>query len=177
MIHESHYWKTPLLRTATWLEKLRIDEESAERALVKVEKELFFGFYAVRKLLDTFKLSDKTRGMNFELKWSPCIKQVDYCNAHRIDELFDLAKTNKETRDIRFLCNQFVHSYIFVPVEGEHGELLGFYICSDRARHEKLYFIEIQQVVSVFRIIGRDYPVESAFTRNQKTGQWEGKVE
>ncbi|MBX9917599.1 MAG: hypothetical protein K2Y07_10250, partial [Nitrosomonas sp.] len=121
MIHESEYWKTPLLRAAAWLEKLRINEESAERSLVRVEKEIFIGFYSVRKLLDTFKVSDKTKAMTFELQWFPCIRKVDYFNAHRIDTLFDLNKINKETRDVQFLCNQFIHSFIFVPVEGEQA--------------------------------------------------------
>ena len=176
MIHESEYWKTPLLRAATWLEKLRITEGSAERSLVRVEKELFFGFYAVRKLLDTFEVSDRTKTMIFELKWFPCVGRVDYFNAHRIDELFNLNKINKETRDVQFLCNQFIHSFIFVPVEGEQAQLLGFYICSDRTRHEKLYFIEIQQVLSIFRTVGRDYPTSAIMKRDPNTGQWEGKI-
>ncbi|MBX9918181.1 MAG: hypothetical protein K2Y07_13290, partial [Nitrosomonas sp.] len=81
------------------------------------------------------------------------------------------------TRDVQFLCNQFIHSFIFVPVEGEQAQLLGFYVCSDRTRHEKLYFVEIQQVLSVFRTIGRDYPTSAIMKRDTKTGQWEGKIE
>jgi hypothetical protein len=85
MISESHYWKRPLLRAATWLERLRIEDTNEERVLVRVERELFVGFYAIRKVLDTFKISPSTRVMMFEVVWSPCIKPVDYMNAHRID--------------------------------------------------------------------------------------------
>jgi hypothetical protein len=98
MISESHYWKRPLLRAATWLERLRIEDMNEERVLVRVERELFVGFYAIRKLLDTFKISPSTRTTMLAMVWSPCIKTVDYMNAHRIDELFDLdVKLRKRT--------------------------------------------------------------------------------
>jgi len=144
---------------------------------VRVEKELFIGFYAIRKLLETFKVSDSTRAMTFDLQWSPCLKSVDYLNAHRIDELFDLKETATETRDIGFLCNQFVHSYIFVPAEGEQGEIAGFYVTSDKSRHEKLYFVALSQVLSAFHTVGHDYPTKMNLKRNRKTGQWEGTVQ
>ena len=157
MIHESLYWKAPLLRSANWLEHLRFDEKTEERALVRFERELFIGFYSIRKLLETFKLSVSTKSLVFHLQWSPCIKMVDYFNAHRIDELFDLQAIKSEDRDLAFLCNQFIHSYV----------------SSDRTRHEKLYIVELNQVIHAFRTVGRDYPREQHLRRNAKTNQWE----
>lgn len=173
MIQESRYWKVPLLRSANWLERLRFDEGSEERALVRVERELFIGFYSIRKLLETFKLSASTKSLVFHLKWSPCIKMVDYFNAHRIDELFDLNTIQSEDRDLGFLCNQFIHSYVFVPVRHEGGALAGVYVCSDRTRHEKLYFVELGQAIHAFRTVGKDYPREQHLRRKAKTDQWE----
>lgn len=173
MIHESRYWKAPLLRSANWLERLRFDESSEERVLVRVERELFIGFYSIRKLLETFKLSPSTKSLVFHLQWSPCMKMVDYFNAHRIEELFDLDAIHLEDRDLAFLCNQFIHSYVFVPVHHEAGALAGVYVSSDRSRHEKLYFVELSQVVHAFRTVGRDYPREQHLRRNAKTDQWE----
>lgn len=179
MIHESRHWKTPLLRSATWLERLRLpeDEVAAERNLVRVEKELFFGFYAIRKLFDTFKVSDSTKAMRFELQWSPCMASVDYFNASRIEELFDLKTSHQETRDIHFLCNQFIHSYIFVPLEGDEGQLVGCFVSSDRTRNERIYFVELAHVLSAFRTVGRDHPSSIRMQRNPITGQWEGSVQ
>lgn len=113
MIQESRYWKEPLLRAANWLENLRIKERAAERSLVRVERELFVGFYGIRKLLETFKLSSSTKNMRFALAWSPCIKRVDYLNAGCVHELFDVQLVHIEERDLEFLCNQFIHSYVF----------------------------------------------------------------
>ncbi|AXW62552.1 hypothetical protein CJO94_12130 [Ralstonia solanacearum] len=173
MIYESHYWKRPLLRAATWLERLRVEEAREERDLVRVERELFVGFYAIRKLLDTFKVSTSTRKTTFVMSWSPCIKPVDYMNAHRIDEHFDLGVKHEERRDLTFLCNQFIHSYIFTSLIDEHGALAGVYVASDRTRNEKLYFVAVAQILAAFRTVGRDYPIEQHLRRNGQAGQWE----
>jgi hypothetical protein len=176
VIDESRYWKAPLLRAANWIEKLRIQEESSGKTFVRLEREVFVGFYAIRKLLETFKISDNTRSATFDLKYSPNIKPVDYLNAHRIDELYDLSRVASESRNLEFLCNQFIHSYIFVPVIGELNEIAGLYVTSDRTRHNKLYLVEQFQVLSAFRTVGRDYPTCVKLRRNSKTRQWEGTV-
>jgi hypothetical protein len=90
MIYESRYWKEPLLRAASWLEKLRVRDETIDVSLARVEREVFIGFFAIRKLLDTFKVSSSTKKLTFNLSWSPCLAQIDYLNAHRIDQLFGL---------------------------------------------------------------------------------------
>jgi hypothetical protein len=173
MINESHYWKTPLLRAATWLERLRLTDANEERALVRVERELFVGFYAIRKLLETFKVSPETRTMEFPLQWSPCIKMVDYMNAHRVEELFDLDTQHTEQRHLGFLCNQFVHSYVFVVMPDDEGRIAGVYISSDNTRSEKLYFVTRAQILLAFRTVGKDYPSSLRLRRNKKTHQWE----
>jgi hypothetical protein len=173
MIHESRYWKEPLVRAANWLQKLRLEEATAERSLVRVERELFLGFYSIRKLLDTFKVSRTIRKMTFELQWAPNIGRVDYMNWHRLEELYDFGERGSETRGLSFLCNQFIHSYVFSTAETEHGALSGVFVASDRTRHEKLYFVSLDNVLAAFRAVGRDYPSESQMVRNPKTLQWE----
>lgn len=177
VIYESRHWKIPLLRSATWLERVRLDRDTDERSLVRVERELFVGFYAIRKLLDTFKVSPSTRTMAFSLKSSPCVKTVDYMNAHKIDELFDLEVTNTEQRDLTFLCNQFVHSYVFVTAQDEDGKLAGAYVSSDRARRDRLYFVELAHILRAFRTVGKDYPRSQRMRRNEEAHQWEEVVE
>jgi hypothetical protein len=173
MIQESCYWKAPLLRSANWLERLHITGATAERSLVRIERELFVGFYGIRKLLETFKLSPGTRTLKFSLSWSPCVKMVDYMNAHCIEELFDLSVTNTEERNLEFLCNQFVHSYVFSPVQHKDGKLAGAYISSDRTKKDKVFFVHIDHILTAFRTVGSDYPTAQTMVRNEKTDQWE----
>lgn len=173
MIYESKYWKDPLLRSARWMKRARFDDDHAERELVRLERELFVGFYSIRKLLDTFKVSPSTRQMKLVLKWSPSNGQVvDYMNAHRLEKLYKLKQQTGEQRDLLFLCNQFVHSYVFMPVIDEKHSFIGVYVSSDRSRHERIYYVNAQQIIDVFKTVGNDYPSKQ-YMRRTKSGQWE----
>ena len=175
MIHESRYWKQPLLRSARWLEKALVDEDSSEKILARAEREVFIGFYAVRKLLATFKLSSATKRLTYELTWYPARSKalVDYFNRSDIDDHYDLDRGTTETRDIGFLCNQVVHGFIFIFAIGEAGSIDGVFLASDTMRHRRLYLVPLQHIVQTFRIVGRDYPSQQHYVRNEQSGQWE----
>ncbi len=166
------------MRGANWLERLVVSEENSESALARAEREVFIGFYAVRKLLPTFKLSNSTKRLSGEVQWfAPRPGQpVDYFHRSDVDELFDLDHPTRETRDVAFLCNQVMHSYIFVNLTTEAGKLDGFFVSSDTMRRKRLYFFPIAVVVRVFRTVGRDYPKSGHYVRNERTGEWEGSV-
>jgi len=51
MIWESAYWKQPLLKAAAYLQRVKITNRTKESTFVKIERELFIGFYSIRKLL------------------------------------------------------------------------------------------------------------------------------
>ncbi|MEI6874502.1 MAG: hypothetical protein WCL50_05155, partial [Spirochaetota bacterium] len=59
MIHESYYWKQPLLVSAGRLKRYRKARQLGQKQLLRIEKDVLIGFYSVRKLLETpFKISD-----------------------------------------------------------------------------------------------------------------------
>ena len=175
MIWESKYWKEPLLKSARYLQRLRLSDRTSERTFVRIEKEVFLGFYSIRKLLDTFKISDSTKAMKFEVAWHPNRLPVDYMNWHKIEENYDLSIQKSETRDLRFICNQFIHSYIFIPSECDN-RLDGFFVASDRERLTKCYFVKLEQVLQAFRVVGNDYPANLQLHRDSATGQFRGGV-
>jgi hypothetical protein len=165
MIYESHYWKEPLLTSARWLSGLRLSENTRESTYVKLEKELMLGFYSVRKLIETIKISDSTKKIKFDILWYKNTKRVNWLNHAFIDENYDLTKSHSEQRDIEFICNLFVHSYVFV-VSGD-GKLEGVYVSTDRQKNQKVYFVPLKVILNIFRIVGRDYPSSSTFIRKQ----------
>lgn len=175
MIHESRYWKIPLLRGATFLERLVVTDENAESSLARAEREVFVGFYAIRKLLSTFKLSAATKVLTSEVTWfSPRAEQpVDYFHRSDVDVLFDLEKPTRETRDLGFLCNQVIHSYVFVNSTTEEGTIDGFFVSSDTMRRRRLYFFGLPAVLHAFRTVGRDYPTSAHYMFNERTREWE----
>ena len=176
LIWESCHWKEPLLESALRLKEYSDANSLDEPELVQIEKDIFVGFYAIRKLMDTVKIKDSTRGLKVQLQWSPNIKLVDLLNNHRIDELYDLSQSGQETRTLKFVCDQIVHSYIFMPVENEEGSLTGFYFTSDRDKQKKIFYVTVQGVIDIFNLVGNDYPTESHLTRNPETGEFNIKA-
>lgn len=175
MISESSYWKDPLLTAADWLETVRFADDELKR--VRAEQELLLGFFGIRKLLDTFKVSDSTRDLVIRVEQHKCVKRVDYLNSHRIDELYDLASSTRELRDLNFVCNQFVHSYVLSIVGDENDNFSGCFVASDYVRNSKVYFVSSSNILSVFRTVGQDYPRKITMDRDEETGQWSGSVE
>lgn len=174
MIHESYYWKQPLLRSARWLEKTLVDDESSERILARAEREIFVGFYAVRKLLETFSLSSTTKLLTYDLTFFNAQDNAnpDHFNRDNLEKHYNLGKENTEARDIGFICNQVIHSFIFIFALSEAGQIDGIYLSSDKMRKSKLYFVPASTIIQLFRVVGRDYPSEQHLKRDPKTGQW-----
>lgn len=174
MIHESEDWKKPLLRTARWLEVTRVKEGSQGRVFAEAEREIFVSFYAVRKLIDTYKISEETKKLNFQLPYHPVVagKTVDYLNRHRILESYDTTKACTETRDITFIANQVIHSYVFEFATDDNGGIDGVFVASDTSRHQRLYYYSMVLMLSIFRAVGLDNVSEQHLIRDAKTGQW-----
>ena len=170
MIWESSEWKEPLLKSATWLRRIRLSESTKESTYVKIEKELFFGFYSVRKLLDTVKVSDQTKKAVFPVRWYKNIEPVNSLNWHKIDQLFDLDNSHSEERKIRFICDRFIHSYVFMTCEKE-GRLDGVFVASDKDKQKKLYYVSLDVVLKIFRLVGNDYPSKMSTFIDPETGE------
>jgi len=113
-----------------------------------VERDIFIGFYSIRKLFEaTTKITDKTRSLSLILQKHPNLKPVTWRNNHKLDELYELAKSNKETRNVLFVCGRIIPGFVFSPCESESGGVHGAFFSSDRDKNSHLYFISIDQVI------------------------------
>ena len=178
MIYESSDWKQPLIRAARWLEKARVLEGSESHILARIEREVFIGFYAVRKLLETLNVSDSTRTLAWKLT---CYRPkagttVDHLNRGDIFKNYELGAKLSETRDIGFVCNQVIHSFVFELALGESDGLDGVFLTSDQNRAKRLYYIPMSLIIDVFLTVGLDYPSELHLVRDPETGQWKGSA-
>lgn len=167
MIWESEYWKKPLLQLANKLFRWSNPREWTERELVDIEKDIFVAFYSIRKLMDAKKLSDSTEEMPINVNIYPNMgRDVTLLNWHDIDELYNLEAKHTTHRDLRFICNQIIHSYVFVPDINEAGVIEKILFCSDRERNERLYGIQMNELINIFRVVGKDYPARGEFVFN-----------
>jgi hypothetical protein len=169
MIWESDHWKMPLLRLASKLARWSIPREWTERELVSIEKDIFIAFYSIRKLMDAKKLSDATELMPLNVAIYPTKhKDVTFHNWDNIDSLYDLTASQTSQRDLRYICNQIIHSYVFVPDISEDGAFAGILFCSDRERNKKLYGVETNELISALCVVGKDYPAVGKYIFNPK---------
>lgn len=169
MIWESEYWKKPLLRLANKIKQWSKQSELTERDLIRIEREIFIAFYSIRKLMEAKKLSDSTEIMpvpvTIHLNKG---KDVTHYNWNKIDELYDLDCKQVADRDLRFICNQIIHSYVFLPLVDENGIFQAIIFCSDRERNTNLFRIEASDLLNIFWTVGKDYPSSSLSTLNSR---------
>ena len=70
MIHESCFWKEPLLESALRFKEYCSYSEIDEETYVKIEKDIFIGFYSIRKLIDTeTKVTDTLKAGKYSVQW------------------------------------------------------------------------------------------------------------
>jgi hypothetical protein len=174
MIQESQHWKAPLKRAARWIDLLVIPSANPDKTLVRLERELLVGFYSIRKLLEAQKCSTQVRDAKLKLQWHPINDGMvpDHINRDRVPNLYDLNATESETRDLKFICDQWIHSYVLVPVFDTDGKLMGTYLASDITSRNKVYFITRATIVNVFRSVANDDQREAHFVRDPNTRRY-----
>lgn len=160
MIHSSSYWKDELLTLANKLERRRKQRRFSARSFAKFEKEIFFAFYAIRKLLEAKKLTQRVGKRSISVEsYSSTGKGVTWLNrdtlGFEIEKYFDVTKRTHEKVSIGYLCNQIIHSYIFIP-EFYGDRLMRILISSDYMRNQKLYSVKIRDVERLLRRIAFD---------------------
>jgi len=171
MVWESENWKAPLLKLAKRLTSLKVSRELSEEQLAQIERDIFIGFYSVRRLTETpTKVTDQTRAMLLAVSKFANLKTVTWRNNHRLDQLYDLSKSNQEKRDVAFVCGRVIHSFIFAPCISEDGGLCGVFFTSDLDKDKFLLFMDIDEVIALFKQVGNDNPSLIEASRDPVTG-------
>lgn len=161
MIYESIYWKRELTRLSKKLEARKVNKRCwTNTQNGAFEKEVMIGFYIVRKLYESQKLpntvaSTKLKGKKYPNNGS-LVHRVNY---HRVSEHYDFEKVQELNFDLKFLANQIIHSYIFLPIFGsieENGifNLYSICFCSDEHRNKWIYEISLNTLIELFEGIG-----------------------
>ena len=200
MIHESYYWRKELLKISKSLKKrIQYKKEWNDSKYAKFEKEIMFGFYIVRKLLEANKLTSDFSSLRLECKVYPSNgKQITLMNNHRFDENYDLENPTIEKRELRFFINQFVHSYIFSPIisvvdkdveekmadenltedeiieiyDNTDKELSGVFFNSDNNKNESLFEIQIGTIRKLFKKVGKCNITRVELKYNERKGDY-----
>ncbi len=167
MIWESCYWKEPLLKERKYLSQFRITNSTKESTLAGLEKRIFISFYAIRKLIEANKLTKSNLSIKWEIASYLNIARVDIMNWYKIDEKYDLSKETYESKNLRWICNQIIHSFVFVLEFRKSGLFDGVFVSSDRDKNKRVHYLTRKLIFEIFDMVGNDYPYSSFYYRNK----------
>jgi len=161
LIFESQYWKDDLRKIGARILKRKGQTRWIARSFVALEKDVFVGFYAIRKLVEAKKLSVTIETMQIDVTtYSSTEKGVTRLNSHRLDEHYDFTSPSQGQVPILLMCNQVIHSYIFTGYFNDDYTLGGIFVTSDHSRKQKLYAVEVDALIMLFETVATDDPVE-----------------
>lgn len=122
-------------------------EPSLERALVAVQKFVFWTAVVARKLMEAEKLSDDFDEMRFRVRMCP------HTPGHypwrwsavawmELEAYYDLDSHTAVELSPRMICDQLIHSFVFVPtLDDAQRSMSAFYFNSDRTKEKCVYEI------------------------------------
>jgi len=158
MIYESSYWKDDLLRIAKNLKKRKQQKRFSERSFANIEKEIFFSFFAIRKLVESKKIPSSILSKEIDIQYYLSKnKDVTFINRYRTEQLYDLDRPAHKILKLIDICNLIIHGYVFVFLIGKAGGLNGVFVSSDSHRNNELYEIRIDGIILMLREIGNNY--------------------
>lgn len=168
MIWESGPWKLEIFRLAMALRRRKGQKQWRQESHARLEQEVFFAAYAVRKLIDAYKISDEVESLSLDAKAFPRRERApDLMNWHRVDELFDSSVSTKCRISLKDFCNQVIHSFVFIScVDEESQGLCGLLLASDRQKDESILYFDIDQVIDRLLAVAHDDIVRAEYVRS-----------
>ncbi len=169
MIQDSIPWKDELLKVAKRLEAKAKQRRWTERSGFLVERDVMVSAYAIRKLIEGFKVSDALAARQlpvtrFDLRGS---KAPDVLDKYEFWEHYNLDHGIRETLSVIGLCNQLIHSWMWSISADEQTTLFnGLYVSSDRQRKRSIYFLSISDLIQLIYDVGNEDVYSKTITRN-----------
>jgi hypothetical protein len=169
MIYESRTWKEDLLRRAARLSKRSTQRRWSDQSMALLERELMVGFFSIRKLVDSHKVSDGISNSRIAVSRVPSTGYgATKLNAHKVEKLFDFERLTGSTMSLRDLCNQVIHSLVFTFYTHEDGRIESFLVASDREKNDSAVIVTLAVTQAMFTSVGSNYPAEVRMVRNNR---------
>ena len=142
-----NFWLAELQQSAIFLEQRYRSSKWDDELEFKVEKAIFIGFYAIRKLLESKLLPPSVVGFNWKLTCYPKLSEpVETLWLHH----YNLAAGTEIKFGLKDICNQFIHSVHYSPFVPDGSFCVGFYFASDTASKNSIYYIQLVNVGNIF---------------------------
>lgn len=121
-------------------------------SLSKAEKMLFVGFFFVRKLIESQRVTDGCARSSTTIRRAAIQRKREVSAFMRDDLLKDLARADwlEQKVDVHQLADKIIHAWWIIPFQGEQSGLGGFISTTDRQRNAELWLLPISSIVEVF---------------------------
>lgn len=170
---ESKYWKHDLLVYAKNFSPVKNPPRYSEKLHVNFEKDVLISFFMIRKLSECYKLSSRTLEKRYKIYASKCIGKVNNKNHFDIEKLYDIESESAQTKSVKFISNQLIHSQTLFAYRNEDRNWGGLYVCSDLERSKYLYRIPIETIIDILITAANDHPELIRLCFNQKTNEFD----
>jgi hypothetical protein len=90
----------------------------------------------------------------------------------KLDKHFELQNYIEESRSWRFVCNQIIHSFVFMlSSDNNERHADGFLVTSDREKVKVMYGIGLEEFCSYATQIGKNYRASRRWRIDPVTGR------
>ena len=174
MIWDSSYWRRDLLETVQALKRVASRRRPSGKLCAEVEKRIFYGAFAVRKLMEAQVLSTKTRNAPIPVRvYRTSGMAPMFFNWHHIDRFYSLGDPQESCLALLDVCNQLVHSYVFLPVTSSlTGPIKEIMFSSDRTRGKCLFQASLADLAQAFQAAAMDYPSQMRCVLDKNRGDY-----
>ncbi len=178
MFSESYVYKNELLKYAKDLLRRKYQKKWFNESYLIIEKEIFFGFFIIRKLYESLKISSSLKNkayivgkIYYEIPFN-----LNYFNIYKILDYINLNKEKTDRISIKKICNQFIHSYYLFILHDKEGSNVRVLLSSDYSKSKECLIVNIDTIASIFKEFGKNYPKKIESKHNKKTGEVTFKI-
>jgi len=161
MIHESYPWKKELRRLNRALTKTGNEALGEDFTDYKIEKPLLQSAIIVRRLIESWKVTDATRAQKFTVERFP--SRPDRKGALMrltmqgdIDKEFDLTSGTSDSMDAWNITSELIHSGFINWEVDEADRFVAIYLASIRNQASRLLRIPLSTYISMLEAIAND---------------------
>lgn len=162
VISDSVPWREDLIRISRRLRTRDVQRRWTERTYYLVERDIMFGAYSIRRLIESRKTSTRLPQRPLRVREWPLTERVPRSiDRWNFSEFYDGERETTAHITVERFCNQIIHSFVFQLFVEEDGAT-SVAVTSDRGRETVVLIVKVTQLAELFDYVGREYVVRDS---------------
>lgn len=160
MITQPKYWKLQILDCASQLRDKASQKQWTEISIGYLERIVMTACYSSRKLYESGHIEKDIFYSSISMTVHKSLgNKINENNWRKLDLLYCLDNADKIEKDFCYVCNQIIHSYVFMPVlKGKNDKgLAGIAFNSDKSSKKYLFYLELWTLIGILGECGNGY--------------------